>query len=241
MFTQVFLEQVKDAIFQPYFMEGVLAIHADKVSEGEYRTDIRDYNTAMEILVPTLKVEEKDMLAEYESICDTIRECYARHGFVAGIYAGFRHAFTPAKEIDAGYGKYVMDEVMKQPNMQRYQDLYLAVTRRNALYDILARGRVENCDSPIVCISCYWSEMACSAGSIAFYCGYRAAGSIIDRFGLMETDYMARTGKLLLLEHSFRYIETVAEKERRIERQKNGTWDTEEDIDDAADGQLDEE
>lgn len=230
MFTQVFLNQIQDAIFKPFFMVGILEIHADKVSEGEYRTDIRDYNTAMETLVPLLNAEEKSLLTEYESICKTIRECYARHGFIAGIYAGFRHAFTPAKEIDAGYDKYVMDEVMKQPNMQRYHELYKAVTHKNKLYEMLAEGRAENCDSPMVCISCYWSEMACSAGSIGFYCGYRAAGSITDRFGLMETDYMGRMSKLLTLEHAFRYIETVAERERRMERQQNNTWDADNNI-----------
>lgn len=232
MFTHTFLEQVKEAIYQPYFMEGVLALHATRVEAGEYRTQIRDYEKGIELTLPTFSTEEKAKFVEYESTCMTIREQYAMHGFIAGIYAGFRHIFTPHKEIDGGYDRFVVDEVMMTKNLPRNQKLYRAVLKRKELYDVLAEGRVKNSNSPMVCIACYWDEMACSAGALAFYMGYRAAHSITDRFGLMETDYASRTAKLLMLEHAFGYIETVAERDRRLERQANGTWDTgEDDID----------
>lgn len=243
MFTQDFLKQIKDAIYQPYFMEGILTLHKDRVEAGEYRIEIRDYNNGLEVLIPTLSDDEKTQFAEFEELCQAIQKQYALHGFLAGVYAGFRHAFTGAREVDAGYDKYVMNEVMMLPNMKRNQELYQAVVKRNKIYKVLAEGRVKDCNSPLVCISCYWDEMACSAGSIAFYCGYRAAGSITDRFGLMETDYIARTSKLLMLEHSFGYIETVAERDRRLERQQNGTWDIDDETpeDDDDDELLDEE
>lgn len=228
MFIHTFLQQVKESIFQPPFMDSILEIHADNVAKGEYSIEIRDYNKSMPILLATLNEEEKKLLAEYEDICQSIRELWAQHGFIAGIYAGFRHIFTQARDMDAGYGKYVMDEMMMQANIPRHPELQNAVMRRHELYEQLAEGRVENCDSPMVCISCYWDEMASSAGAIAFYSGYRAAGSLADQFGLMETDYMERTSKLLMLEHAFGYIESVAERERRLEREQSGIPDEDE-------------
>lgn len=229
MFTHTFLEQIPEAIYQPYFMEGILALHADRVEAGEYRTEIRDYQKSLEETLPTFNEEEKAKFDEYESICKTIREEHAKHGFMAGIYAGFRHIFTPFKEMDAGYDKYVMNEVMMMENLPRNQKLYQAVLKRNEIYGALAEGRVKDSYSPMVSISCYWDEMANSAGALAFYMGYRAAHSITDRFGLMETDYASKTAKLLMLEHAFGYTQTVAERDRRLERQANGTWDTDDD------------
>lgn len=225
MFTQTFLEQIKDAIFQPYFMEGIRAIHEDQVAEGKFKRDIRDYSNGMAALKPTLSEEEMKLLAEYESICEQIREYHAHHAFIAGIYAGFKQIFTCSHSVDAGYHKYVSDEVDKLPNMKRYPELYKASIKRNEIYDKLAEGRVEDCDSPMVCISCYWGEMAASAAANAFYCGYRAASAITDRFGLSETNYEARVMKMLAFEHAFGYIESFSEMERRLERQQNGTWD----------------
>lgn len=223
MYTQTFLNQIEKAIFQPYFTKGILALQADRIEAGEYYAQVRDYQKGLASILPTFTVEEKPKFEEFESICRTIQEQYAFHGFVAGIYAGFRHIFTPHKEMDGGYNKYVMDELMSAKNMPRNQTLHHAVLARKEIYDILAEGRVKNSRSPLVSIACYWDEMACSAGSLAFYIGYRAAHSITDRFGLMETDYAAKIAKLLMLEHSFGYIETVAERDRRLERQANGS------------------
>lgn len=225
MYTHTFLEQVKDGLFQPYFMEGILALHADRIEAGEYRTQVRDYEKGLEVTLPTFNDEEKALFEEYEGLYKLIREQYAQHGFIAGIYAGFRHIFTPHHETDGGYNKYVMDELMLAENMPRNQALYQAVLKKNEIYDVLAKGRVQDSYSPLVGIACYWDEMACSAGSLAFYMGYRAAHAITDRFGVMETNYEAKTAKLLMLEHAFGYIETVAEKDRRMERQANGIWD----------------
>lgn len=225
MYTHTFLEQVKDGVFQPNFMEGILALHEDRIAAGEYRTQVRDYERGLAATLPTLNEEEKALFEEYEGLYKTIREQYARHGFIAGIYAGFRHIFTPHHETDGGYDKYVMNEVMLADNMPRNQILYQAVLRKNEIYDVLAKGRVVDSYSPLVGIACYWDEMACSAGSLAFYMGYRAAHAITDRFGIMETNYEAKTAKLLMLEHAFGFVETVAERDRRMERQANGTWD----------------
>ena len=226
MYTHTFLEQVKEGVFQPYFMEAVLALQADRVAAGEYRTEVRDYEKGLAATLPTLNGEEKELFEEFEALYKIIREQYAMHGFIAGIYAGFRHIFTPYNETEGGFHKYVTDELMLKENMPRNQTLYHAVLRKNDIYDTLARGRVEDSYSPLVAITCYWDEMACSAGSLAFYMGYRAAHSITDRFGIIETNYEAKTAKLLMLEHAFGYIETVAERDRRMERQANGTWDT---------------
>lgn len=225
MYSQEFLTHIKEAIFQPYFMADILSLHDDRLQAGEYRIQVRDYHKGIDLLVPTLNEEERQCLEEFEVLSKTIQEQYAMHGFIAGIYAGFRHIFTSARDIDAGYGRYVMNELMMAQNMPRNPKLYQAVLRRKEIYDLLAEGRVKDSNSPLVCISCYWDEMACSAGSLAFYIGYRAAHSITDRFGLMETDYASKTAKLLMLEHAFGYIETVAERDRRLERQANGTWE----------------
>lgn len=243
MFTHTFLDQVKEAIYQPYFMEGILALHASRVEAGEYGTQIRDYEKGLELTLPTLSEEEKAKFEEYESVCKTIREQHAMHGFIAGIYAGFRHIFTPFKEIDGGYDKYVVNEIMMMENLPRNQKLYQAVLRRNEIYGELAEGRVKNSYSPLVCISCYWEEMASSAGSLSFYMGYRAAHAITDRFGIMETDYASKTAKLLMLEHAFGYTQTVAERDRMLERQQNGTWDIDDETpeDDDDDELLDKE
>jgi len=157
------------------------------------------------------------LLASYETICEQIRELFAHHGFAACVYAGFLQIFTAHREPDGGYQKYVTNEIMMLPNMQRYTELYQAVTRRNAIYEQLAGGRPETCDSPMVWIACYWDELAHSAAANAFYCGYRAACMLADRFGLTETDAFARACKLLILEHTFQYIESLSEKERHSE------------------------
>ena len=225
MHTHTFLEQVKDGVFRPYFMEGILALQADRIATGEYCTQVRDYKKGLEATLPTLNDEEKALFEEYEGLYKTIREQYAQHGFIAGIYAGFRHIFTPFHETDGGYNKYVMDELMVMYNIPRSQTLYQAVLKKNGIYEVLAKDRVEDSYSPLVGIACYWDEMACSAGSLAFYMGYRAAHSITDRFGVMETNYEAKTAKLLMLEHAFGFIETVAERDRRMECQANGTRD----------------
>lgn len=118
MFTQDFLKQIEDAIYQPYFMEGILTLHKDRIEAGEYRIEIRDYNKGLEVLIPTLSDDEKNQFAEFEELCQAIQKQYALHGFLAGVYAGFRHAFTGAREVDAGYDKYVMNEVMMLPNIK---------------------------------------------------------------------------------------------------------------------------
>lgn len=223
MFTHNFLNQIEEALFQSYFMKGIDELYAKRFEEGDYSVEAADYSKARAVLERALSSEKNELLRKYETICKEIGEYYVRHGFVAGIYAGFRHCFTIARDIDAGYDRYVMNEIMTQPNMQRHVEIYKTISLRNEIYNKLAEECVENCDSPIVCISCYWDEVASGKGELAFYCGYRAANAIADRFGLMETDYMQRMVKTLSLEHTFHYIETVAEMERRLERQQNCT------------------
>jgi len=226
MFTQDFLSQIEKAVFQPYFIEGIHAFFEDDIAAGKFKTEHDEYQEALAILLPSFSSEEHKTFQNYEAVCETIRTHYAQHEFLAGIYAGFKQIFTPDNAMDAGFHKYVTGEIGTQPNIQRYTEIYAAKNERNRLYALLAEGRVENCDSPIVCVSCYWDQAATSAGASAFYCGYRTASALTDRFGLMETDYMNRVVKLLAFEHSFGYIETFAEKERRIQREQSGSSDS---------------
>lgn len=220
MFTNDFLKQIEEAVFAPFFHEGIRSIFQQDVAAGKYGDEEKDYLNAMTVLKKKLSEEKMSLLYEYEAICQQIREFSAQHGFIAGIYCGFKQLFTDDHAIDGGFNKYVVEEIAWMPRMERHTSNYANIEKRNEIYGQIESEEPKLIGKKMVIVSCYWSQAAHSASLNAFYCGYRAALCIKDSIAPLEGNYIARIRKVLTMEHQLGYIESYAEIERRQDREQ---------------------
>lgn len=220
MFTKDFLAQIEQAAFGPFFHEEIRNIFEQDAAKGKYGSEKTEYLSAMKALRKKLADEKQTLLSEYEAVCQQIREFSAQHGFIAGMYCGFKQLFTLDSEIDGGFDKYVVQDIGWKPKMERHTANYANIEQRNQIYGQIEADEPESIGKKMVIVSCYWSQVAHSASLNAFYCGYRAALSIKDRIAPFEGDYTVRVRKELAMEHQLGYIESYSEIERRLEREQ---------------------
>lgn len=220
MFTKDFLKQIEAAAFGPFFHEEIRSIFQQDTADGKYGNEEKEYLAAMKVLQKKLSEEKLVLLGEYEAICQKIREFSAQHGFIAGIYCGFKQLFTEDDALDGGFDKYVVEEIAWKPRMERHAANYANIEKRNEIYGQIETNEPKAIGKKMVIVSCYWSQAAHSASLNAFYCGYRAALSIKDYIAPFEGNYMARIRKELAMEHHLGYIESYSEIERRREREQ---------------------
>lgn len=220
MFTKDFLQQIQQAAFGPFFHREIRGIFQQDAANGKYGDEEKDYLGAMKALQTELSQEKLALLREYEAVCQQVREFSAQHGFIAGIYCGFKQLFTEDAESDGGFNKYVAEDIGLKPRMERHTANYANIEKRNEIYGRIEADEPKDISRKLVIAACYWSQAAHSASLNGFYCGYRAALSIKDRIAPFEGDYIARIRKVLVMEHQLGYIESYSEIERRLKREK---------------------
>lgn len=220
MNTNELLTKMGDAAFGSLFQDEICAIFARDVEAGKYGSEEKDYIAAKKRLQKLLPEDKLTLLNEYEALCVQIREYSARYGFIAGMYCGFKQILTYDQEYDGGFNKYVVEDVAWMPKMQRHTQNYANINKRNEVRERIVDGETKKVSKAMVCVECYWSQVAHSASLNGFYCGYRAAGAVTDTVAMTENNYMRRVSKEITMEHALGYIESYAEMERRLAREQ---------------------
>lgn len=220
MTTNELLKKMETAAFGDFFFKEIADIFDRDCDQGKYGGERKEYNAAMRTLQKLLPEDKLTLLSEYEKLCQQIRNYSARYGFVAGVFCGFKQILTMDNAYDGGFERYVVEDVAWKPNMLRHTDNFANIERRNEVHGQICADMPKKAQKTMVPVECYWSQVAHSASLNAFYCGYRAAGAIIDAVALTEINYMSRVSKQVTMEHALGYIESFSEKERRQERER---------------------
>lgn len=219
MTTQAFLDQIAEQAFGPDYQAEIRAIYQRNVDAGEFETEESEYSAAMTALPNLLSQEKMLLLKEYEDVCQKIREFSATFGFKGGLLCGFKQYFTPDRAGDGGFMHHVSDEIRLHPNMMKYHANYADCNHRNEIGSQITEGENEEVKEHFVSVECAWSQREYSASINGFYCGYRAAMSIIDLIMPLGGGSMTIIDKLLTMEHHLGYIKSYAEIERQSERE----------------------
>lgn len=214
MTTQNFLKQIAQKAFGPEYQEEIRAIYQRDVEAGEFQKEEDDYNAAMDALTGLLSQDKLLLLAEYEKICLKIREFSATFGFKAGLLCGFKQYFTADRACDGGFLHHVADEIKTLPNMQRHPTVYSDSCQRNVIGKQITEGESEDLKEHFVSVECTWGQREYSASIHGFYCGYRAAMSMIDLIMGPGKGSINVIDKLLNMEYHLGYIKPYAEVER---------------------------
>lgn len=216
--TKKLLEEMGALAFGIEYQENICGIYQADVDAGKYDIEEGEYVAAKAALPDMLSTEKSVLLDEFEEVCRKIREYSASYGFTAGIFCGFKQYFTNDHEADGGFTKTVVDDVAMQPKMQRHQENYANIERRNELGRQLDEGESEKVKEHLVSISCTWSQRAHSASLNGFYCGYRAALEIIEKVTPFSCCKVRMAGKILSMENWLGYTKPYEEQERLQER-----------------------
>lgn len=222
MNTNELLNKMGSSAFGPLFHEEICAIFARDAEAGKYGDEEKDYKAAIKQLHKLLPENKLSLLHAYEALCVQIRQYSAQYGFIAGMYCGFKQIFTFDQTYDGGFEKYVVEEIAWMPKMERHTENYANIEKRNTVHQQIIEGESKKVKKAMVPVECYWSQVAHSASLNGFYCGYRAASAVTDTVAMTENDYMRRVSKQITMEHALGYIESYAEMERRLDREKDG-------------------
>lgn len=219
MTTRKLIEAIATDAFGKGFQEEVRNIYLRDVANGEFATEESDYAAAIAVLTVALSPEKTSLLSEYEETCVKIREFSASYGFIAGLYCGFKQYFTPEREDDGGFAKYVSDDIALMPKMKRHLENYANIEHRNEIGASIIDGMDEKMHEHFVSVECAWSQRAHSASINGFYAGYRAALAILDKIEPFSCCSVKMNSKVLSMEHRLGYIRSFEEIERQRERE----------------------
>lgn len=211
MATRELLKQVEDRVFQPYFYEEICAAFDRQVADGKYSAVEQAYQKGIGVLKKRLSGEKREFLDDFERVCQQLREASAKHGFVAGIYCGFKQCLTACRKADGGFYHYVMENRDRRKTETEYD-------RQRELYKKLEQDSSGTTQKHLEAVYDYWEEVMYSASVHGFYCGYRAAQAIADAVAWGEGDYMDRLSKQITVEYAFGYIRSYAQIENAAER-----------------------
>lgn len=218
MTTRKLIEAIATNAFGEGFQEEIRNIYRRDVANGEFAAEEKDYADAIAALMAALSSEKTSLLSEYEETCVKIREFSASYGFIAGLYCGFKQYFTPEREDDGGFGRYVSDDIALMPKMKRHFENYANIEHRNEIGTSIIDGMDEEMHEHFVSVECAWSQRAHSASINGFYAGYRAALAILDRIEPFSCCSVKMNSKVLSMEHRLGYIRSFEEIERQQER-----------------------
>lgn len=196
-----------DALNQNFFEAITVAYNADPACSSIEEA----HHTAVASLRRVLTEEQMADLVCLEASCSESRAYAANYGFSAGMFCGFKQFFTEDKDFDGGFDKTVCKDLFQEPLMKRHRENYNRSLHCNELDEKISKHLDESMQKHVVSIRCAWDNRIHYAALQGFYCGYRAALSIVEQVKPLAT--MESISKILTMEYFLGYIKPYSETE----------------------------
>lgn len=209
MNVQNVLSGMKADAFSQSFLKAIADAYD---ADSSYRSVEEAYHTAVAALKPVLTEAGNADLVSIESTCSESRAYAADYGFKAGLFCGFKQFFTEDKDSDGGFDKTVCKDLFQEPLMKRHRENYKRNLYCNELDERISNNLDEAMQKHVVSIRCAWDNRIHNAALQGFYCGYRAALSIVEQVKPLAT--MEHIGKILTTEYFLGYIKSYSEIEQ---------------------------
>ena len=171
-----------------------------------------DYEKAAVFLTQCFDKPQRGELSGLERIFKERQEYAAQHCFSCGLYAAFEQFFGGEDADDYAFHRLVMDGLMTMPGMKHHISFYENAQKCLAIIKHLSKVLDKEGKEHLVSIESAWEERIHSTALISYYCGYRAALSILERICPMKTLHM--TSHLLMAEYELGLTKPYQQRER---------------------------
>ena len=202
------LNEVEMRALDRTFLNAVVAAYK---AEDHCQAIEEDYRIASEALKKILTADQMADLVSLEVTWNENRTYAARYGFKAGIYCGFLQHLTEIEENDGGFEETVCKDLFQEPRMRRHCDTYSRRNHCNELEERIFNALDDEATEYLTSIVCAWENREYNAAVQSFYCGYRAAWSIIEQVKPLSA--MEDISKILTTEYYLGYICQKSEME----------------------------
>lgn len=199
MKIQNLIEMMEDKAMNQEFRDVIFACYQ---KDGITDTVETDYETAKDRFEEILTQEQKEMLSELERLYSKSWDYAVCHAFKCGLYGAFQQCFTDKFHNDGGFYQLVCK------GKDRDREVQERASRCLALSEKLEKELAEEEKTHLVSVDCAWHERIHNASLHGFYCGYRAAYSVIDNVDPLAR--MKNISKILTTEYYLGYIRTYS-------------------------------
>lgn len=169
-------------------LDKILTTYLNEMRE-EYFDDIeKAYQESKHALETLLSEEQKQTVKRMEELFAENMKYSMGCGFKRGLYAGFEHFFTTESAGDP-FNKYVYQELLQMPNMQKHTKFYERKTEINKLYEEIQECLNGDSLEWLTTILCIFEGKELGVLRYSFYMGYRYALDIvgeIDSLGIVK-------------------------------------------------------
>ncbi len=205
------LEEMTGRMFNDDLLNKILQTYKQEIKNEGGNTTEKEYIEGVQALASILNDEQKAALSEMENLCADNVKYALKFGFMRGMFTGFQQFFeenTPKQPFE----KFVINEILKQPRMNRYEKYS---SKRNEFNEICKKIEAQldkDQGDHLISVYCGWEERLYGVLRYAFYMGYRYALFIIEEIEPGATFEIVE--KTLMTEYEIGFTCTAEERER---------------------------
>lgn len=171
-----------------------------------------DLRTGKEKLLAVCSKGQMAEIQKAEQLYNRAGQVAAEDAFYAGMFAGFRHYFTPGKYDDLSFYELVAKgqlDGVASPGATRRSALE---NEANRIIDAFSVPGDHELEEHILSVTCGWGQRIYYAGYMAFRLGYAAAWNVLESVDPAVTGEVV-TAELLKLEKESRASDPIDDAE----------------------------
>ena len=218
MDTKKILEDLRKTVFAPSYFNALEAAYAARVADCPFETIEGDFSEAEPHLEKHLSHEQKATLADVEAKYRENRTYAGEYPFYCGIMCAFEQFFVPDMPPRFDYRSAVQEDLCTMPSMKRHIEFYERNTQLLELSQALMDEVDKDTREHVISIACGWDQRIHSNTIYAFYLGYRAGLSIMDRVKPMSSFEL--TSKKLYLEYELGFTTPYEFREKKVAKKE---------------------
>lgn len=208
------LNEISERVFNESYIQMILNWMAEQRKDPYFGEIAADYEKAIAFLAQRLDKMQSGELAGLETLFRKRQDYAARHCFYCGLYGAFEQFFGGEDADDYAFHRLVEDGLMTMPGMKRHVSFHENADKCLAIIKHLNKALDHEGEEHLISVESAWEERIHSTALISYYCGYRAALSILERISPMKGIQM--TSHLLMTEYELGLTNTYQQRERNI-------------------------
>ena len=208
--ANLFNEHLFDSIFSAY--------HDEAQRDAGLSLSEAEYSEAKKLLPSLLNETQSDRLSEAEHLCLECAKWLMQFAFTRGCFTGFHQCFL-SDSLAAPFQSLVFDQVMQHPGMERYPVYNDQRTEILNLFTTVKEGLSDAAAEHVTGVELAWQERFLGILRHSFHLGYRCALACVDDVSPSAGSYSI-IDKVLTTEHELCFTQTVAERERKSNPQR---------------------
>lgn len=218
MDTTDYIQEIRERATREELFQRVYGLYQNKAASSHDISE-QEYADAHTALSNILTRQQSESLSAAERTSLAAAKWLTGFGFSRGIYAAFQQYFTKVR-LSKPFKTLVIDQVLKEPNMQHYPVYYDMRQKMLKSYEWATTDLNKDGREMVANIEMTWQDRFLGVLRHSFYLGYRSALSCIDEtipFG----GSFSITNQILHTEHELGFTHTIAEREQRARQEAN--------------------